>query len=346
MSPMQFYKRSFVDKFIVKKPLFAAGLLLVFTLFGLSIYSLEMQQSKSYSKAFRKTTTPSPVVKSQDLSSIVETKPSIIQEQPSEPKLVAFMRDGEIWVKDYQTNIENKISSSSKVALPKFSPDARYLTYFEIMHAPGGFPRYSLYVSDKDGQYERTFDMGANHFASKLKWSSEGSLLGLVLFANELPGDNYKEEAYIYDALARKEILIGRLADRQMANSYEYFVDSSCKELETAYVSFCNEYVSYIGENTESDYTGDYKRDEFLQSQYTKQDYKLSRSEKLDNGLVVLEYYTGKAQNPEASWGILGGVFYPGYDDGVTETYTVLLNESTGEVIDEIYKAVDSDFYF
>lgn len=312
--------------------------LLISVIFGIGGYYLGTQQNKTDSNSHfdRIATTSSP---------IVEIQPSVAHQQSDEPKLVAFMRNGEIWIKDYQADTENKVSSSVKVGTPKFSPDAKYLTYFEIIHAPGGFPRYSLYVSDKNGEYEKSFDMGANHIASKLKWSQDGKLLGLVLFANELPGsENYKEEAYIYDPVTRKEVLIGRLADRQTGND-SYSVDSSCEELEASYVSFCNDYVSYISKDAGSEYAGNYKQDEFLQSKYTKQYYKLTRSEKLDNGLVVLEYYTGEAQNPEASWEVGGGSFKPGYDEGVTETYTVLLDESAGKVVDEIDNAIDCDFY-
>lgn len=89
-----------------------------------------------------------------------------------------------------------------------------------------------------------------------------------------------------------------------------------------------------------------YKIEDFRKSKYTKPNYNLTKSQKLDNGLVVLEYYTGEPQNPESQWGIGGGSFVPGYDKGVTETYTILLNEQSDKVILELPRAVDSDFVF
>jgi len=262
------------------------------------------------------------------------------------PKLVAFMRNGEIWVKNLVTNHEKKISKTAKVANPKFSPTGQYLYYFQIVHAGGGFPRYSLFINDAQGTSEKTFTKGANDSASKLKWSNDGKYLGMVLFGNDIPGGaNYSEEALIYDTSTQKETLLGKIK-RNDLSSDQYVVEGTCNQLPSQYTQFCTEYVAYLKVARSTDYKNSYKSEEYSKSKYTKPNYILSRSEKLDNGLVVLEYYTGEPQNPESKWGIGGGVFVPGYDEGVTQTYSILLDETANKVITELPLASDSDFIF
>lgn len=261
-------------------------------------------------------------------------------------KLVAFMRQGDIFIKDFSTNQERKVSKTPKVEGPILSPSGKDLYYFQIVHAGGGFPRYSLFVSDTKGQNEKTFVKGANHYASKLKWSSGGDYLGMVLFGNDIPGGvNYSEEAYIYDVSTQKETLISKIKRTDLSND-QYVLEGSCNQLQPQYISFCNEYSSYLNKARSDEYKEGYKSDEYKNSKYTKPNYILSKSQKLGNGLVVLEYYTGEPQNPESKWGIGGGVFVPGYDEGVTQTYTVLLDESTSKAIIELPLAIDTDFLF
>lgn len=262
------------------------------------------------------------------------------------PKFASFMKDGEIWVKDFTTNQEKKVSKTAKAEGPVFSPSGRHLYYFQIVHAGGGLPRYSLFVSDKEGLDEKTFTKGANQYASKLKWSNDGKYLGMILFGNDIPGGaNYSEEAYIYDADTKKETLISAVKGDDLSTD-QYILKGSCNQLPTQYVTFCNEYASYLKIPRGNDYKGGYKGDKYSKSKYTKPNYRLTRSEKLENGLVVLEYYTGEPQNPESKWGVGGGTFLPGYDKGVTETYTILLDEQSDKVLIEIPRAVHSDFIF
>lgn len=322
-----------------KKIIIILAIIVVFLAFGVGGYILGTRNSNLGNlKPFDSSIQPSP-------SSTTEAtlSPTAIIKAP---KVVAFMRNGEIWIKDFTTSQEKKISKTAKVESPIFSPSGKHLYYFEIVHAGGGFPRYNLFVSDAQGLKEKTFTEGANQFASKLKWSKDGKYLGIVLFGNDIPGGvNYFEEAFIYNTQTQKEVSIGKLT-KGTSEGDEYLVNASCDKLQSEFVTFCKEYVAYIAIPRKNEYKSGYKSDEFKNSKYTKPNYQLTKSEKLDNGLVVLEYYTGEPQNPESKWGIGGGVFVPGYDQGVTETYTILLDEATGNVVVEIPLAIDTNFIF
>lgn len=309
------------------------GVVLIILIVGVGAYLLGLRQNQSSQNSIQQTITTAPVS-----TPVLNTKVT--------SKYAVFMRKGEIWTKDFTTNQEKKISKTAKVGSPKLSPSGKHLYYFQIVHAGGGFPRYSLFISDIQGQREETFSMGANHYASKLKWSNDGNYLGMVLFANDIPGSSqYYEEVFIYDTNTQKEVSLGRLT-KGTSEGDAYQISASCENLLPRHVTFCKEYVAYIAVPRNNEYKGDYKSEEYSKSKYTKPNYILTRSEKLDNGLVVLEYYTGEPQNPESKWGIGGGVFVPGYDEGVTQTYTILLNEIRGEVIQEIPLAIDTDFLF
>lgn len=309
------------------------GIILIIGIVGWSYYLSTPQKPKLQSQNPTITSQPSP-------------QPSPTSIVSKTPHLAAFMRKGEIWIKNFLSNQEYKVSKTAKVEGPVFSPNGKYLYYFQIVHAGGGFPRYSMFVSDVNGYSEKTLSMGANGHASKLKWSTDSNYLGVVLFANDIPGGSqYYEEAFIYDSTTQKEISLGKLTKGSLEGD-AYLVNASCDKLEPQYKAFCKEYVSYIAIPKSNDYKGGYKSEEFSKSKYTKPNYKLSRSEKLENGLMILEYYTGEPQNPESKWGIGGGVFVPGYDVGVIETYTILLNEQEGKVVQEIPMAIDSDFIF
>jgi hypothetical protein len=321
-----------------KKPLIAAGVIIGLFIFGIGGYFIGTRNTA--------TNKPSPSSVPQQSSSSIPT----VTASPISPKMVVFMRKGEIWIKDFITNQDKKISKTAKVDSPKFSPTGQHLYYFQIVHAGGGFPRYNLFVNDARGTYEKTFTNGANHYASKLKWSNDGKYLGMVLFGNDIPGGaNYSEEAYIYDTIAKNEVLMGKLSRGYKTYDNEpqdqYIVEGNCSKIESAYKSFCEEYVAYLKTPRSNDKPG-YKSEEYSKSKYTKPNYQLTKSEKLVNGLVVLEYYTGEPQNPESNWGIGGGVFVPGYDEGVTQTYTVLLDETTDKVITELPLAINTDFIF
>lgn len=322
-----------------KKFIIILGIIVAFFAFGIGGYILGTRNSNLGNlKSFNSSTSPSPTSTTE-----ATVSPVIINKVP---QMVAFMRSGEIWIKDLTTNREKKISKTAKVANQIFSPSGKHLYYFEINRDGGGFPRYKLFVSDAQGRNEKTFIKVANHFASKLMWSSDGQYLGMVLFGNDIPGgENYFEEAFIYDTQTQKEISIGKLI-KGTSEGDRYLVNTSCDNLQLQYVAFCKEYVAYIAVPRKNEYKGGYKSEEFKSSKYTKPKYQLARSEKLDNGLVILEYYTGEPQNPESKRGIGGGSFVPGYDQGVTETYTILLDEANGKVITEIPLAINTSFVF
>src|SRR5687767_1533239 len=70
------------------------------------------------------------------------------------PKFAAFMREGEIWVRDLTTNQEKKVSKTHPVDSPKISYDGKYIGYFGLIHGGGGFPTSEFYVADTEGEYE------------------------------------------------------------------------------------------------------------------------------------------------------------------------------------------------
>jgi len=313
------------------------GIILIILVIGIGGYYFGTRNKQTVQDKTLNNVQPSPT------SRISTTPPATMSKTPY---LAAFMRKGEIWIKNFLSNQEYKVSETAKVEEPVFSPNAKYLYYFEIVHAGGGFPRYGLFVSDVNGYSEKTFKMVANQHASKLKWSSDGNYLGMVLFANDIPGGSqYFEEAFIYDTGSQKETSLGKLT-KGTSEGDAYLVNASCDKLELQYTEFCKEYVSYIAVPRNDVYKGGYKNEEYSKSKYTKSNYKLTKSERLENGLVVLEYYTGEPQNPESKWGIGGGVFIPGYDVGVTETYTILIDEQAGKILQELPMAIDSDFVF
>ena len=259
------------------------------------------------------------------------------------PKITAFMRDGDIWVKDISTNKESRISKTAAVQSPKLSPMGNYVTYHPIVHAGGGFPRGNLYLTDKSGTLETILgEAGAlGSETSRITWSDDDNLIGFVLFQNT-------GEAKIYDVVEKKVVLektINSLPDNVRTIDKSYNANLGCDTLVAKYQAFCAKFQAVLNKDlARSDNA--YKIEDFRKSKYTKSNYNLTKSQKLDNGLVILEYYTGEPQNPESQWGIGGGSFFPGYDKGVTETYTILLDEQSDKAILELPRAVDSDFVF
>ncbi len=258
------------------------------------------------------------------------------------PKITTFMRDGDIWIKD-SFNKENKISRAVKVQSPKLSPKGNYVTYHPIVHAAGGFPRGNLYLTDKNGVSETILGEAAalGPETSRITWSDDDKYLGFVLFQNT-------GEVKIYDVSEKKVVLeknVNSLPDNVRTIDKSYNVSLNCNELDAKYQVFCKKFEAVLNKDLVRDDTA-YKLENFRKSKYTKPNYTLTKSQKLDNGFVTLEYYTGEPQNPESQLGIGGGSFVPGYDKGVTETYTILLDEQSDKIILEIPRAVDSDFVF
>ena len=263
------------------------------------------------------------------------------------PSIAVFMRNGEIWIKNYDIDKESKISKATKVTLPHISPNGKYITYSEITHDTGGFPTNKIFINNIDGKSEYRFSLNGNNYGSKLMWSGDDSLLGLILFPEQdfKTQDNYGQ-AYMYDPAEESEIFIGdlKMSDSTSTDSYMLKNNSSCNSLKDQYKLFCNKYINYLKKSRDYDNSIVYKRDKFSGEDYVRTEYKLLRSEKLMNGLVVLEYYTGKPQNPESNWD--QGSFVPGYDTGTTETYTLLIDEASNTIIDSVERAVGIDYYF
>jgi len=267
----------------------------------------------------------------------------------TKPKMMAFMRKGEIWLKNFDIDKEQKISKSVPVENPQLSYDGKYLSYFSLIHGGDGFPTSPFYVIDTGGVSE--FQLGKGNMASRVHWAKSDDYLGYINFP-----DYKKTQAILYDAQLGKRILVVNLIDSPKNtqgisvltsdNSYtdkSYNVTLNCSNLELKYVSFCKEYENIL-DNNQTYINTVYNRNYYIKSKYTKPNYNLIRSQKLNNGLVVLEYYTGEAQNPESKWGM--GSFIPGFDEGVIDTYTVLIDEASGKVIDEVPLAIDTDFIF
>jgi len=274
--------------------------------------------------------------------------PTISQQQTgTNPKVVAFMRKGDIFLKDFTTNQERKVSKASPVDTPQLSYDGKYISYFYLIHGGDGFPTSNIYIADTQGTYEA--NVGTGNLASRLTWAKDGDYVG---FASHFT-DGKPTTATLYDPALKKTILEQEVnAMRKDASGIpalttdkSYNVTLPCATLEQKYMSFCKEYEAVLNKDVTYEDTS-YKRDQYSKSSYTKPNYNLTKARKLPNGLVLLEYYTGEPQNPESKWGIGGGSFIPGYDLGVTDTYTVLLNETTGQVIQEIPMAIEADFIF
>lgn len=296
--------------------------------------------------------TNSPTTVANQINPTASINPSIVDKES--PKYLAFMRNGDIWFTDFTGEIaakdnEVKISKTSKVDSPKLSPNGKNLVYFSIIHDTGGFPTGNVYLTDTQGISE--ISLGAtNNYASRLTWSNDGSTLGLILFSNGATG---KTIAAIYDSSAKKkikEVELNPLKDNQYGQKgltidKSYGINLNCSQLESKYTSFCDQFQTVL--NTDQTASApQYKAEEFSKSQYAKPDYKLTESKRLNNGLVLLEFYKGEPQNPESQWGEGGGSFVPGYDKGVTDTYAVLLNENTGKIVKEIPLAINSNFIF
>lgn len=259
-------------------------------------------------------------------------------------KYIAFMRKGTIYFRDLTTNKEVKVSNVDKVGSPKLSSTGKYVSYFSIVHAAGGFPRGDVFVAATNGFSEKKLG-STNEFASKATWSDNGDYYGLILFNEDGTGSGFTAEALLYDVSLQKEISRVKVDLGQDLSIDQYDVNFSCSSLGTKYVTFCEQFVTRAKTKTTSPDFG-YKADVYRNSRYTKQGFKLAKSIKSSNNLVILEYYTGEPKNPESQWGIGGGVFVPGYDEGVTETYTLLIDEVSGDVKLEIPLAIDSNFVF
>lgn len=313
------------------------GIVVLVLIIGAVAYFLGTKNNQSYQSSTAK-------LESQQTSPTAKTEQKIVN---STPKLTAFMRKGEIWLKDFASNKELKVSKTSIVESPRLSSDGKYVAYFSIIHATGGFPRGNLYLTNAQGSNESLLGL-TNEFASRVTWSKDANYLGYILFP-----DGQASKAVLYDAGLNKKIAEVEVSSLRndssnipvLTTDKSYNVNLNCSQLNTNYLSFCKEYEQVLNSDAKP-YSGGYKTEQYSKSQYTKTNYKLTRSEHLDNGLVVLEYYTGLPQNPESKWGEGGGSFVPGYDEGVTETYTILLDETTGKVVTEIPLAIDTNFIF
>jgi hypothetical protein len=267
------------------------------------------------------------------------------------PSFAVFMREGAVYLKNFGTNQETKISKTTKVSSPNLSPNGKYVIYFSIIHAGGGFPRGDVFIADSEGKFEKNLG-STNEFVSRATWSKDGNYLGIILYSDESPDNSgryttFPAEILLFDASLQKEVVRTNIKSDQPLppENNQYNLNLNCDSLEIKYMSFCYEYTAIVGVK-QSTPEWNYKADQYRNSSFTKTGYKLTKSYKINNDLVVLEYYTGEPRNPESQWGIAGGVFVPGYDEGVTQTYTVLLTEMTNKAVVEIPNAVDTKFLF
>lgn len=286
----------------------------------------------------------------QQSQQINQPSPTSINNQPSitsvntNPKLVTFMRKGDIFIKNFTTNKELKVSKTSPVDTPHLSYDGKYVSYFHLIHGGNGFPTSDIYVTDTQSGYEA--NIGVGNPASRITWAKDGNYVGLISYFT----DGKPTMAILYDPVLKKNILEQKVSKDAYGGSAlttdkSYNVSLPCATLEQKYVTFCKEYESVLNKDLVRSDTA-YKFEDYSKSNYAKPNYKLTKSQKLPNGLVVLEFYTGEPQNPESKWGIGGGVFIPGYDEGVTQTYSLLIDEATGKTIQELPLAVDTNWVF
>lgn len=246
------------------------------------------------------------------------------------PKIAAFMRNGEVWVKDFVQNKQFKVSQTSKVHYPILSPKGNKVVYNEILHSTGGQGIKTYYTNINTLKEHLVTDQTA---LNKL-WSQNERFLGYKVY--NLNNQTY--EVYIYDTNTNSNKLVTTSLNKEFKNN-------NCLNILNGinYITFCQKYINYATNNNKSN-VDDFKS--YENSNYTKQNYKLKNGKILNNGLVQLEYYTGEPKNPEANWGIAGGSFFVGYDKGVTETYTILLNPQNNVVIDNIPNAVETYYIF
>lgn len=325
-----------------KKTIFLISfLVLLLSLLGLKIYvSSHLQEVYEQVSTFDRGTNLL-VVPSISLS----PTPIVMSKKPH---IAVFMRNGQIWKKNFMDASEKLISKSSPVGYPMLSPDGMYILYQDIIHFAGGFARYSLYVSDTNGTFEKVLPLAYAPGISKLLWSKDSRYFGVVLFSETFP---LTQEAFLFDTALKKEISLGKATKKSQEISDDIFtLTSSCEKQVAHYREFCEEYNVFVGNSLKKispdDTTNEYeKKQDYQASTFTKQNYKLTTYKMLDNDLVHLEYYSGEPQNPEAAWGIGGGSFVPGYDKGVTQTYTLLIDKTTGTVLQEIPQAINTVFF-
>lgn len=318
-------------------PIIIGGIILIIIV-GVVAYMLGTRSNKPQSvQQNQQVIQPSPTSTSLPINTTTSTV----------PKLVAFMRKGDIFIKNFSTGKEVKVSKTSPVDTPQLSYDGKYISYFYLIHGGDGFPTSNIYVADTQGGYEA--DVGVGNLASRLTWAKDGNYVGFVSHFT----DGKPTTAILYDPTLRKSILeqeVNTMRKDTYGNSVlttdkSYNISLPCTTVEQKYISFCKQYESVLNKDlTYEDTT--YNREEYSKSQYAKPNYNLTRSRKLPNGLVILEYYTGEPQNPESKWGIGGGSFIPGYDEGVTQTYSLLIGEPIGKVIQEIPLSIDTDWVF
>ena len=144
------------------------------------------------------TATPSPTAVINEGSAPSPTPTTIAI---NSPKYMAFMKNGQIWFNDFLTNNQTvKVSKSNAVNSPKLSRDGKYVIYYSIVHATGGFPLTNIFLADTKGTSE--INLGtSNDYASRLTWSKKEDYVGFILFS-----DNKQGTAVLYDALLQKTI--------------------------------------------------------------------------------------------------------------------------------------------
>lgn len=283
-------------------------------------------------------------IKTTENNSVTEKEASTSQIEFKNIQIV-FMRLGEIWVKDVNQNIERKISKEKAVSDPFFSPNGKFVGYYSINRAGDGFPTSDLYISANDGEKHFIFPHPANYYGSKLLWSEDEKYVGVILFPNASKG---MASINIYSLSEEKLFYIGETSEgpRDKYNISETSCDT--QQLSSALADFCHKYLAYIREprgNASS--IEQMKQEDILRAsvkeKYQMKDYNNDPYIKvLDNGLISAMFYKGKPSIKIADM----EAYIPGYDPGVTQTYTLLLSSDINTVLVRIENAVDADFFF
>jgi Tol biopolymer transport system component len=76
---------------------------------------------------------------------------------------IAFVRNGNIWVKNLDTDEERQLTSDGNNIRPRWSPDGQWLLFQKTMPVDGGFTQVSLWTMRNDGSGATEIDAGQTY---------------------------------------------------------------------------------------------------------------------------------------------------------------------------------------